>query len=198
MLLEAFPDRVEVSVRDEGPGIPEGRLGAAAAEGRLGVAESIRGRIADLGGTAGLHTGPGGTEWELSVPRVTIHTDHPFADAEPDPVRRFRGRLGGAVTLWTAGSGDDRAGLTVTSLMVANGEEPRLLALLDPDSDLLAELRRLGPGGRVRCSAGPTVTSPRPSPGPRRRPAVAFRRASSWTRRRAAAGRARRRTPRSR
>ncbi len=69
VLLEAFPDRVEVSVRDEGPGIPEGRLGAAEAEGRLGVSESICGRLAELGGTATLHTGPGGTEWELSVPR---------------------------------------------------------------------------------------------------------------------------------
>ena len=71
---------------------------------------------------------------------MTIHTSHPFADAEPDPVRRFRGRLGGAVTLWTAG----RAGLTVTSLMVANGEEPQLLALVDPDSDLLEALRESG------------------------------------------------------
>jgi len=69
VLLEAFPDRVEVSVRDEGPGIPDGRLGTAEAEGRLGVSESICGRLAELGGTATLHTGPGGTEWELSVPR---------------------------------------------------------------------------------------------------------------------------------
>jgi signal transduction histidine kinase len=60
---------VAVSVRDEGPGIPQGRLDAAAGEGRLGVSESIRGRLAELGGTAELHTGPGGTEWELSVPR---------------------------------------------------------------------------------------------------------------------------------
>jgi signal transduction histidine kinase len=44
-------------------------LEAARTEGRLGVSESICGRIADLGGTAVLHTGPGdGTEWELSVP----------------------------------------------------------------------------------------------------------------------------------
>ena len=42
---------------------------AAAAEGRLGVSESIRGRIADLGGTATLTTGSFGTEWELVVPR---------------------------------------------------------------------------------------------------------------------------------
>jgi signal transduction histidine kinase len=69
VLLEAFPDRVAVSVRDEGPGIPPGRLDAAAGEGRLGVAESIRGRLAELGGTATLHTGAHGTEWELTVPR---------------------------------------------------------------------------------------------------------------------------------
>ncbi|WP_439117240.1 MacS family sensor histidine kinase [Nocardioides oceani] len=68
VLLEAFPDRVEVSVRDEGPGIPAGRLEQAAAEGRLGVSGSIRGRVADLGGTATLSTGSFGTEWEIVVP----------------------------------------------------------------------------------------------------------------------------------
>lgn len=67
---------------------------------------------------------------------MTIHTTHPFADPEPDDVRRFRGRLGGAVTLWTAGADDRRAGLTVSSLMVAHGDTPRVLALVDPDSDL--------------------------------------------------------------
>jgi flavin reductase (DIM6/NTAB) family NADH-FMN oxidoreductase RutF len=78
---------------------------------------------------------------------VTIHTEHPFRDPEPDPVRRLRGRLGGAVTLWTAGQGDgplDRAGLTVTSVLVANGEPARLLALLDPDSDLAEKLAATG------------------------------------------------------
>ncbi|MCW2796379.1 DUF5931 domain-containing protein [Nocardioides sp.] len=68
VLLESFPDHVEVSVRDEGPGIPQGRLAEAEREGRLGVVESIRGRIADLGGTAELSTGPFGTEWEFTVP----------------------------------------------------------------------------------------------------------------------------------
>ncbi|WP_432479816.1 flavin reductase family protein [Nocardioides sp. GXQ0305] len=75
---------------------------------------------------------------------MTIHADHPFADPDPDPVRRLRGRLGGAVTLWTAGSGRDRAGLTVTSLMVAGGDPGRVLALLDPDADLTGALEATG------------------------------------------------------
>jgi signal transduction histidine kinase len=68
VLLEGWPDRVEISVRDEGPGIPEGRLEAATADGRLGVSQSIRGRVEDLGGTARLTTGADGTEWEFVVP----------------------------------------------------------------------------------------------------------------------------------
>jgi signal transduction histidine kinase len=71
VLLEATPASLQVSVRDEGPGIAPGRLDAAAREGRLGVSSSIRGRVADLGGEAVLTTGPGGTEWELTFPRTT-------------------------------------------------------------------------------------------------------------------------------
>jgi flavin reductase (DIM6/NTAB) family NADH-FMN oxidoreductase RutF len=74
---------------------------------------------------------------------MTIHTSNPFAD-DPDPVRRFRGRLGGAVSLWTTGSGADRAGLTVASLMVANGAPARVLGLLDPDADLTGALTETG------------------------------------------------------
>jgi flavin reductase (DIM6/NTAB) family NADH-FMN oxidoreductase RutF len=44
------------------------------------------------------------------------------------------------VSLWTAGDGADRAGLTVTSMMVAAGEPARLVALLDPDSELAEAL----------------------------------------------------------
>ena len=69
VLLDDLGDRVELSVRDEGPGIPDGRLAEAEAAGRLGVRESIRGRVADRGGTATQATGPTGTEWEIVVPR---------------------------------------------------------------------------------------------------------------------------------
>jgi flavin reductase (DIM6/NTAB) family NADH-FMN oxidoreductase RutF len=74
---------------------------------------------------------------------VTIHASHPFADPD-DPVRRFRGRVGGRVTLWTSGVGAARAGLTVSSVLVAAGEPAAVLALLDPDSDLAGRLRTTG------------------------------------------------------
>ncbi len=70
VLLEELDDRWVVSVRDDGPGIPEGRLEESAAEGRLGVQQSIVGRLQDLGGTATVRSAAGqGTEWELDVPR---------------------------------------------------------------------------------------------------------------------------------
>jgi flavin reductase (DIM6/NTAB) family NADH-FMN oxidoreductase RutF len=75
---------------------------------------------------------------------VTIHSEHPFQDRHRDPVRSLRGRLGGAVTLWTSGTPEDRTGLTVTSVLVAGGVPGRLLALLDPDSDLAAGLTATG------------------------------------------------------
>ena len=70
LLVEDEPDAVTVTVRDDGPGIPAGRLEQAEADGRLGVARSIRGRLHDLGGTVAVHSAPGqGTEVELRVPR---------------------------------------------------------------------------------------------------------------------------------
>jgi len=73
VLLEDTGETVVVSVGDDGPGIPDGRLAEAAAEGRMGVADSIVGRLAALGGTAELTSSTGtGTEWELRVPRRTV------------------------------------------------------------------------------------------------------------------------------
>lgn len=71
ILVEDEPHEVVVTVRDDGPGIPDGRLAQAEGEGRLGVALSIRGRLRDLGGTAEVISVPGqGTEVELKVPKV--------------------------------------------------------------------------------------------------------------------------------
>ena len=52
VLVEDEPGLVTVTVRDDGPGIPAGRLAEAAAAGRLGVSQSICGRLRDLGGSA--------------------------------------------------------------------------------------------------------------------------------------------------
>lgn len=71
---------------------------------------------------------------------MTIHSDHPFATPD-DAARRLRGRLGGQVSLWTSGTGSARAGLTVSSLLVATGVPSFVIGLLDPDSDLADRLR---------------------------------------------------------
>jgi signal transduction histidine kinase len=73
ILLEDEPERVTVTVRDDGAGIPAGRLDEAVHEGRLGVHASVRGRIADVGGKATVRSAPGeGTEVELVVPRSPV------------------------------------------------------------------------------------------------------------------------------
>ncbi|GAB7189481.1 hypothetical protein NUM3379_01870 [Kineococcus sp. NUM-3379] len=73
-----------------------------------------------------------------------IHGGHPFLrpEAERDPVRRLRGRLTAPVTLWTAADGAARAGLTVSSVLVA--EPGHLAGLLGQDSDVLDVLRTGG------------------------------------------------------
>jgi signal transduction histidine kinase len=71
VLVEDEPGLVTVTVRDDGPGIADGRLAEAAAAGRLGVSHSICGRLRDLGGSATIRSVPGeGTEVELRLPRA--------------------------------------------------------------------------------------------------------------------------------
>lgn len=71
VLVEDLGEEVVLTVRDDGAGIVGGRLDDAESDGRLGVARSIRGRVADLGGTLGLDTGPDrGTEWEVRLARA--------------------------------------------------------------------------------------------------------------------------------
>jgi signal transduction histidine kinase len=71
VLLDDDGTEVTVTIRDDGPGIAPGRLAAAAADGRLGVSQAIRGRMRDLGGSAGVTSTPGtGTEVRLGMPRT--------------------------------------------------------------------------------------------------------------------------------
>ncbi|GAA3742883.1 hypothetical protein GCM10022225_28050 [Plantactinospora mayteni] len=86
-------------------------------------------------------------------PGGQIHHTDPFATPERDrsPVRRLRGRLPAAVTLWTAyaettatGDPGDPAGLTVSSTLVADGEPGRLLGLVDEESELWAAASESG------------------------------------------------------
>jgi flavin reductase (DIM6/NTAB) family NADH-FMN oxidoreductase RutF len=67
-------------------------------------------------------------------PGAHIHSSDPFATPEQDKsaVRRLRGRLAAPVTLWTA---PGPAGLTVSSMLVADGSPGRVLGLVDEESE---------------------------------------------------------------
>lgn len=69
---------------------------------------------------------------------MTIHSDHPFVppEGDRDPARRLRGRLAAPVTVWTAGAEVERRGLTISSMLLAEGEPSHVLGLVDEDSDL--------------------------------------------------------------
>jgi flavin reductase (DIM6/NTAB) family NADH-FMN oxidoreductase RutF len=82
----------------------------------------------------------------LQARRFGLTPDDPFATPLEDrrPDRRLRGRLIAPVTIWTAGAGDRRAGLTVSSLLLAEGDPAHVLGLLDPLSDLFHVLAERG------------------------------------------------------
>jgi signal transduction histidine kinase len=68
VVVEEVGEQVMVSIRDDGLGTTPARLEQARVDGHLGVSQSIRGRITDLGGTVTIRTAPGeGTEWELKL-----------------------------------------------------------------------------------------------------------------------------------
>lgn len=82
---------------------------------------------------------------------MSIHSEHPFLPPPEgrDAVRQFRGRLPAPVTIVTTGAGPDRVGLTVSSLLVVQGDPGQVIALVDPDSDLGDALTI---GGRIAVS----------------------------------------------
>lgn len=69
VLLDTIGNEILLTVRDDGVGFAPGRLDEAAAQGRVGVARSMRGRLSDLGGRCTITSTPGeGTEIEMAVP----------------------------------------------------------------------------------------------------------------------------------
>lgn len=77
---------------------------------------------------------------------MTISGEHPFlpAESERSAVRRLRGRLAAPVTVWTSAAKGERAGLTVSSVLVADGNPGYAVGVLDPLSDLWDALRSSG------------------------------------------------------
>jgi flavin reductase (DIM6/NTAB) family NADH-FMN oxidoreductase RutF len=78
---------------------------------------------------------------------VSIHSDrNPFLppESERSPVRRLRGRLPSPVSLWTSAHAGKRAGLTVSSVLIADGDPGLVIGLIDPQSDLWDVLRAEG------------------------------------------------------
>ena len=68
ILIEDKGRDVTVTIRDNGIGVPAGRLAEAAISGRMGMTDSIVGRMGDLGGTTTFESRPGaGTCLELTV-----------------------------------------------------------------------------------------------------------------------------------
>jgi 3-hydroxy-9,10-secoandrosta-1,3,5(10)-triene-9,17-dione monooxygenase reductase component len=74
---------------------------------------------------------------------VTIHASDPFAtpDDQRSLVRRLRGRLPSPVTLWTAGADRDRTGLTVSSVLIVDGDPGRVLGIIGDEADLWAAVQ---------------------------------------------------------
>jgi 3-hydroxy-9,10-secoandrosta-1,3,5(10)-triene-9,17-dione monooxygenase reductase component len=71
---------------------------------------------------------------------------HPFATPPElrDPARRLRGRLVAPVTVWTAGPVPGGAGLTVSSVLVAEGQPARILGLIDPTTTFWEAMQDTG------------------------------------------------------
>lgn len=105
---------------------------------------------------------------------MSIHASDPFATPDDlrSPLRRWRGRLPAAVSLWTAGAlgASGAAGLTVSSMLVVDGDPGRVVGLVDDESDLWAAVEATGRFAVVPLAEGDNQLAERfaglmPAPG---------------------------------
>ncbi len=101
-----------------------------------------------------------------------IHDEHPFATPPDlrDPARQLRGRLASGITVFTSGGPDHRTGLTVSSLLVAEGEPSRVVALVGEATDLWFAIEQSGSWvlhvlGETDLELSDRFAGLRPSPG---------------------------------
>ena len=91
---------------------------------------------------ASAHRASGDDGGSDEVVRSSLRYGNPWADAPRarGPLRQLRGHLVLPVTVWLAGDvGGDGApltGLTVSSVLLSEGEPPKLAGLVTPSSDL--------------------------------------------------------------
>jgi 3-hydroxy-9,10-secoandrosta-1,3,5(10)-triene-9,17-dione monooxygenase reductase component len=108
----------------------------------------------------------------MTDPNRYVHYTDPFATPadQRTPARRLRGRLASAVTVWTSGGPSTRAGLTISSLVVAEGSPSVVMGLMTDTSSLWESIDRthafvvhiLGENDRVIADR---FAGLRPSPG---------------------------------
>lgn len=75
-----------------------------------------------------------------------IHDEHPFLlpPEQRDPVRQIRGRFAAPVTIITSGEAGHGVGLTVSSVMIAEGTPPFLYFLVGSTTELFYAMDTIG------------------------------------------------------
>lgn len=101
-----------------------------------------------------------------------IHGEHPFVlpPEQRDPIRQFRGRLAAPVTIVTSGEEGHGVGLTVSSLMVAEGTPPFMYFLVGGTTELFYAMDTTGKFVVHVCSSehrarADVFAGQRPAPG---------------------------------
>lgn len=100
------------------------------------------------GSPADTPAGAAGADEDRPAGGASLRFGNPWAvpPTARDPLRRLRGHLALPVTVWLAGSPDSRepAGLTVSSVLIGQGDPGMLAGLVSPLSDLTGAVQPSG------------------------------------------------------